>query len=103
MQATARFLNAIADPVRLGALRLLWDGREYCGCELIRKLGVTQSRLSRHLAQLKAAGLVIDRRDAQWVRYRRNPALSREASRLVDAALAHSRTSSGATRERRAA
>jgi ArsR family transcriptional regulator len=37
---------------------------------------------------LKAAGLVIDRRDAQWVRYRRNPNLPASITAIVDAVLA---------------
>ena len=39
---------------------------------------------------LKQAGLVIDRRDAQWVRYRRNPDLAPAIAALLDAALAPS-------------
>ncbi len=68
-------LSAIAEPTRLGAIRLLWDGGEHCVCELMAKLEASQSRMSRHMQILKAAGLVADRRDAQWVRYRLNPAL----------------------------
>jgi len=90
-------LTAIAEPTRLGAIRLLWDGREHCVCELMDQLGVSQSRMSRHMAQLKRAGLVVDRRDAQWVRYRRNPALPRPFVRIVDAILASLGTS---TREK---
>jgi DNA-binding transcriptional ArsR family regulator len=37
---------------------------------------------------LKKAGLVADRRVAQWVYYRRNPALSKKVKILIDAALA---------------
>ena len=80
--------SALAEPVRLEALRLVWDGREHCVCELMRELGASQSRMSRHMAALKTAGLVVDRRDAQWVRYRRSPNLPREVVALVDAALA---------------
>lgn len=54
----------------------------------MRELGATQSRMSRHMAALKGAGLVTDRRDAQWVRYRRAPNLPHEVIALVDAALA---------------
>lgn len=78
-------MSALADPTRLGALRLLWDGRERCVCELMETLGVTQSRMSRHLGVLKAIGLVIDRRDAQWVRYRRNPIIAAPVVAVVDA------------------
>jgi DNA-binding transcriptional ArsR family regulator len=36
---------------------------------------------------LKAAGLVLDRRDAQWVRYRRNPDIPRSIARIVESVL----------------
>jgi ArsR family transcriptional regulator len=81
-------LSALAEPTRLAAVRLLWDGREHCVCELTSELGATQSRMSRHMSVLKAAGLVTDRRDAQWVRYRRTPDLPETVVRLIDAALA---------------
>jgi ArsR family transcriptional regulator len=66
-------LTALADPIRRRALALLHSRDELCVCELMSALGVTQSRMSRHMSTLKAAGLVLDRRDAQWVRYRLNP------------------------------
>jgi ArsR family transcriptional regulator len=40
------------------------------------------------MAALKTTGLVVDRRDAQWVRYRRAPNLPQEVTKLIDAALA---------------
>lgn len=88
MKDPTDILSALADPTRLAAIRLLSDGREHCVCELMRSLGASQSRMSRHMATLKTVGLVVDRRDAQWVRYRRNPALAIEITRLVEAALA---------------
>lgn len=81
-------MTALADPTRLEALRLLWDGEEHCVCELMRKLGASQSRMSRHMGALKIAGLVTDRRDAQWVRYRRKPRLDAAVVAVVDAVLA---------------
>lgn len=69
-------------------MRLLWDGDEHCVCELMKKIDASQSRMSRHMAALKAAGLVIDRRDAQWVRYRRNPSLSLGMIAIIDAVMA---------------
>lgn len=82
-------LSALAEPTRLEAMRVLSDGSEHCVCELMRQLGATQSRMSRHMQVLKQAGLVVDRRDAQWVRYRVNPGLNALLVRLLDAALAH--------------
>ena len=80
-------LSALAEPTRLAAMRILHDGGEHCVCELMRRLDATQSRMSRHMLVLKQAGLVLDRRDAQWVRYRINPELSPSLARLVEAAL----------------
>jgi ArsR family transcriptional regulator len=88
MGSSLNILAALAEPTRLAAIRLLWDGREHCVCELMRALGTSQSRMSRHMAVLKQAGLVTDRRDAQWVRYRRAPSIDRKVAALVDAALA---------------
>lgn len=81
-------LTALAEPTRLAAMRALYDGDEHCVCELMERLGATQSRMSRHMQVLKQAGLVVDRRDAQWVRYRINPDLATPLCRLLDAALA---------------
>jgi ArsR family transcriptional regulator len=52
------------------------------------KLGASQSRMSRHMSLLKTNGLVVDRRDAQWVRYTINPDLPDHLRRLIDAVLA---------------
>jgi ArsR family transcriptional regulator len=81
-------LNALAEPTRLAAMALLSDGSEHCVCELMKKLDASQSRMSRHMQTLKHAGLVVDRRDAQWVRYRLNPDMSQKVRSLVDATLA---------------
>lgn len=85
-------LSAIAEPTRLQAVQLLADGSEHCVCELMQKLDATQSRMSRHMQVLKQAGLVVDRRDAQWVRYRLNPDLPVEIADVVEAILAAAQT-----------
>jgi ArsR family transcriptional regulator len=87
-EAVTSLMSVLSDPTRLGALQLLWDGQEHCVCELMDRLAVTQSRMSRHMAALKSAGLVVDRRDAQWVRYRRNPVMSPQAVTIIDAVIA---------------
>ena len=43
--------------------------------------------MSRHMQVLKQAGLVVDRRDAQWVRYRIRPDLPPHLRALVAAAV----------------
>jgi len=69
-------------------MQILSDGQEHCVCELMRELEVSQSRMSRHMAVLRNAGLVVDRRDAQWVRYRISPNLPVDVAALLEAALA---------------
>lgn len=93
-------LSAMSDQTRLAAMRLLYDGDEHCVCELMRVIGATQSRMSRHMQALKQAGLVVDRRDAQWVRYRMPPDLSPDLKALLDAVF---RAETQMNRERNAA
>ena len=80
-------LAALAEPTRLGAMQILADGQEHCVCQLMARLEATQSRMSRHMQVLKQAGLVVDRRDAQWVRYRIRPDLPPHLRALLAAAL----------------
>lgn len=72
--ATTLF-GALANESRLRALLLLWANGELCVCELTHGLGLSQPHVSRHLAQLREAGLVSDRREGIWVYYRINPQL----------------------------
>lgn len=64
-----RLFRAFADPVRLRVLALLVD-REVCVCHLHEALGLPQPTVSRHLASLRKAGLVMGRKDGLWVHYR---------------------------------
>jgi ArsR family transcriptional regulator, arsenate/arsenite/antimonite-responsive transcriptional repressor len=88
MDCQVALLAALAEPTRLGALRILWDGGEHCVCEFMSRLGASQSRMSRHMAALRAVGLVTDRRDAQWVRYRLSSDLAPATRAIVDAVMA---------------
>jgi len=87
-QPVHEILAALAGPTRLKIVTILAEGAEHCACELTPKLGVTQSRVSRHLSVLKAAGLVAARRDRQWVRYRLNPDMPPQTRAVLDAVLA---------------
>ncbi len=70
MKTLDDLLSVLSHPARRGALRLLAAEEERCLCELMDKLGVSQSSMSRHMSALKEVGLIADRRDAQWMRYR---------------------------------
>ena len=60
-EARARIAKALAHPSRLLLLDALQD-KELCVCELTELVGADQSTVSKHLALLKAAGLVEDRK-----------------------------------------
>ena len=70
-EARARIIKALAHPSRLLMLDLLQEG-ERCVCELTAQVGADQSTVSRHLAVLRNAGLVSDRREGVMVWYRLN-------------------------------
>ena len=64
--------KALADSTRLRIVGLLLTG-EVCVCDIHESLNVSQPLASRHLAYLRRAGLVLTRRDGQWVHYRMAP------------------------------
>jgi ArsR family transcriptional regulator, arsenate/arsenite/antimonite-responsive transcriptional repressor len=78
-------IQALADRTRLRALVLLTDARSLCVCELTAALNVSQPKMSRHLAALRALGVVADARIANRVFYRRNPHLPDWAANVIDA------------------
>ncbi len=61
-------LRLLADPTRLRILVLL-QGAELTVGELARELGRAVPAVSQHLAKLRAAGLVVARRDGTSVHY----------------------------------
>src|SRR5881398_1974901 len=68
MPSTINFLRLIADPTRLRVLLVL-EEEELSVAELQEILGMGQSRISSHLAQLKRVGAVIGRRAGKNVYY----------------------------------
>jgi ArsR family transcriptional regulator, arsenate/arsenite/antimonite-responsive transcriptional repressor len=60
--------KALSDETRLRILCLLLEG-ELCVCDLMAVLQLPQSTVSRHLAYLKNAGWVNDRRCGVWMYY----------------------------------
>lgn len=63
------FLRPLASRHRLMILCTLLEGEKSVG-DLVRRLGLGQSNLSRHLATLREEGLVATRRDGVVIHYR---------------------------------
>jgi SAM-dependent methyltransferase len=64
-----KVFKTLSDPTRVRILALL-ERQELAVHELMEVLGMAQSRVSRHLAILREAGLLHDRRDGTYVFYR---------------------------------
>jgi len=75
--------DCLCDRTRLRILHLLGSG-PLCVCHFQEVLNEPQVKISKHLAYLKARGLVEARREGQWVIY----SLAAEPSRELSANLA---------------
>lgn len=69
LAAEAEVFKAMSDPFRLAILHILREG-ELCVCEIMTAFDRPQSSTSHHLSILKRAGLVRERKDGKWSRYR---------------------------------
>jgi len=69
MEARAKVMKALAHPTRLFIVDELSRG-ERCVCELTEMIGADVSTVSKHLALLKSAGVLIDDKRGSQVFYR---------------------------------
>jgi len=65
----ARIGTALSSPVRLEFLELLAQGERSVD-QLATLTGVSVANTSQHLQKLKAAGLIVGRKEGQYVHYR---------------------------------
>lgn len=83
MASILKNLRLLSDPSRLRIL-LLVEREELSVAELQEILSMGQSRISTHLAQLKQAGLVEDRRNGKSILYRLKAARGAESRAFDD-------------------
>jgi ArsR family transcriptional regulator len=84
-----KFYKCFSDETRLKSLLLVKHEQELCVCELTHALQQSQPKISRHLAQLRNAELLLDRRQGQWVYYRVNPDLPDWVQQIMTLTLAN--------------
>ncbi|WP_020501439.1 MULTISPECIES: metalloregulator ArsR/SmtB family transcription factor [Pseudonocardiaceae] len=65
----AKFFRALGDPSRLRLLEFLLDG-ERSVSDCVAHIGLSQGRISTHLACLADCGYVHARREGRWCYYR---------------------------------
>ena len=83
MRGFVNVAKALSDPGRVRILLAL-KGRELCVCQLVELLGLAASTVSKHMAVLRQAYLVDNRKDGRWAYYRR---AGRDAPKRAQAAL----------------
>lgn len=77
--------KALGDATRLRIAHLLGEG-EVSVCHVHEALGLSQPKVSRHLAYLRRVGLVSTRRDGRWIYYRLSPnGVSLQVQRILAA------------------
>lgn len=76
----------LSEDTRLSLVLLLREKGELCVCELTLILKESQPKISRHLALLREAGLLIDRRDGKWIFYRLSPHMPAWAAAVIEQA-----------------
>jgi len=83
MRRLARIHKALSDEQRLRILGLLREGQMYAQ-EIVERTGLHQSAVSRHLAFMKAVGLLDGRRQGNMKFFSINPAMRDELSKTLD-------------------
>jgi len=68
MQDLLNVFKALSEETRLRIIKLLEHG-ELCVCDIVAALDMIQPKVSFHLAVLKEAGLIKDRRQGKWIHY----------------------------------
>jgi len=85
LDSAVAIARALGHPARLRTVAMLRSG-ELCVCQITEVLKLAPSTVSAHLKELKAAGLIVERKEGRWVHI----GLTSEADvrAVVDASLA---------------
>ena len=84
MKSFAIVFKALSDIARLRIINLLFHSGELCVCAIEVVMGFTQTKVSRHLAYLRKAGLVDDRKQGLWMLYSIAKPRNEEQQRVLD-------------------
>jgi len=87
LNETDTFFKMLSDSTRLRSLMLMQAEGELCVCELTHTLNLSQPKISRHLAHLREAGVLVARRNGTWMYYRINPNMQDWALQILQITL----------------
>ncbi|CAH0542653.1 metalloregulator ArsR/SmtB family transcription factor [Vibrio marisflavi] len=79
-----QFFKLLSDETRVRCLMLIVHEQCLSVGELTEALQESQPKISRHLAQLRSSGVLVDLRQGQWVFYRLNTELPGWTKKLIE-------------------
>ena len=83
MLQPVQFFKILSDETRLAIMMLLRDSGEMCVCDICAATAESQPKISGHMAILREAELVLDRREGKWVHYRLSPHMPAWAAETI--------------------
>jgi len=83
MLQPVQLFKILSDETRLAIILLLREAGELCVCDICAATSESQPKISRHMAILRDAGLVLDRREGKWVYYRLSPHMPAWAAETI--------------------
>ncbi|MFJ3455717.1 metalloregulator ArsR/SmtB family transcription factor [Scandinavium goeteborgense] len=86
MLLPVQLFKVLSDDTRLAIIMLLKESGELCVCDICGATSESQPKISRHMAILRDAELVLDRREGKWVYYRLSPHMPAWAAETITTA-----------------
>jgi DNA-binding transcriptional ArsR family regulator len=83
MLQPVQLFKILSDETRLAIIMLLRESGELCVCDICGAVAESQPKISRHMAILREAQLVIDRREGKWIHYRLSPHMPAWAAETI--------------------
>ncbi|WP_144813169.1 metalloregulator ArsR/SmtB family transcription factor [Enterobacter sp. DE0047] len=83
MLQPVQLFKILSDETRLDIVMLLRECGELCVCDLCAVTAQSQPKISRHMAILREAELVLDRREGKWIHYRLSPHMPAWAAETI--------------------
>jgi DNA-binding transcriptional ArsR family regulator len=83
MLQPVQLFKILSDETRFAIVMLLRESGELCVCDICAAISESQPKISRHMAILREAGLVLDRREGKWIHYRLSPHIPAWAAETI--------------------
>ncbi|WP_410750699.1 transcriptional regulator [Citrobacter sp. U14242] len=83
MLQPVQLFKILSDETRLAIVMLLRESGELCVCDICAATSESQPKISRHMAVLREAKLVLDRREGKWIHYRLSPHIPAWAAETI--------------------